>query len=106
MPTISRQISAATDDALSGLKFKVQGSPALVSLYASTETATETVSFSVGSQEFLSGGVMNVQTDDSVKINECALLQQEAVPAGEYYLSFPACAGTINFVLMIEPVPV
>jgi len=106
MPTISRQVAAATDDALSGLKFKVQGSPALVTLAASTETATEAVSFSVGSQEFLSGGVMNVRTDDSCSLETDVLLQQEAVPAGEYYLAIPACAGTMNYILVIEPVPV
>lgn len=106
MPTISRQVAAATDDALSGLKFKTQGTPALVTLVATTETATESCSFSVGSQEFLSQGVMNVKTTDSVDMSTDILLQQEAVPPGEYFLSFPACAGTINYVLIIEPVPV
>jgi len=106
MPTISRQIALATDDALSGLKFKVQGSPALVTLAASTETATEALSFSVGSQEFCSGAVMNVRTDDSCSVDRDVILLQEAVPAGEYYLAFAACAGTINYLLIIEPVPV
>ena len=105
MPTIARQVSAATDDALSGLKFKTQGSPALVTLAANTETAGETCSFSVGNQEYLSQGFLNVETGDLVDMQRDILLQQEAVPPGEYFLAFPAATGTINFVLIIEPVP-
>jgi len=105
MPSIRRQVSAATENALDGLKFRTQGSPALVTLAASTETATETVSFSVGNNDYLVSANMNVRTDDTVSLEDDVLLQQEAVPPGEYFLQFPACTGTIDFLLIIEPVP-
>lgn len=105
MPSIRKQISAATENALEGLKFRTQGAPALVTLAASTETAGETVSFSVGNNDFLVSANMNVRTDDSVSLEDDVLLQQEAVLNGEYFLEFPACTGTIDYLLIIEPVP-
>lgn len=107
MPTIRRTIAAATDDALQGLKFKVQGSPALVTLTASSPTGGETLSFSVGSQEFVSQALVNLEIASQVIDQERdVILQQEAVPAGEYYLAVPAVAADFSYCLIIEPVPV
>lgn len=107
MPTIKRIITAATDDALQGLKFKVQGSPALITLAASSATAGEDLSFSVGSQEFCSACEVNLEVANQViDMQRDIILQQEAVPAGEYYLRVPTVAADLSFCLIIEPVPV
>ena len=106
MPTIARVVAAATQDALSGLKFKTQGAPALVTLAASSATAGEDLSFSVGSAEFISQGEINLEAaDQRVSMNTDILLDREAVPAGEYFLSVPVVAGDMSFVLIIEPIP-
>lgn len=105
MPTIARVVAAATQDALSGLKFKTQGAPALVTLAASSATAGEDLSFSVGSQEFISQGEINLEAaDQMVDMQRDILLQQEAVPPGEYFLSVPVVTADMSFVLIIEPV--
>jgi len=105
MPSISRVVAAATQDALAGLKFKTQGAPCLVTLAASSATASEDISFSVGSQEFLSQAEMNLEVaNEVVDMQRDILLQQEAVPPGEYFLTIPACAATVQFRLIIEPV--
>jgi len=107
MPTISRVVSAATDDALNGLKFKTQGAPALITLVVSSATAGEDCSFTVGSVEFLSAGEINLEVANQVvDMDRDVLLLQEAVPPGEYFLSIPVVAADVSFVLIIEPVPV
>lgn len=106
MPTIKRKVSAATDDALNGLKFKTQGSPALVSLYASSATAGESLTFSVGSNSFVESAPMNLEiANEVVDPYRDGILVQEAVPAGEYFLSIPVVAADCSFMLVIEPVP-
>ena len=105
MPTIKRTVAAATDDALQGLKFKTQGAPALVTLAASTATGGETLTFSVGSNEFVSQAIVNIEVaSQTVDMQRDIILQQEAVPPGEYFLAVPAVAADMTFVLIIEPV--
>lgn len=105
MPSIKRTITAAVDDALLGLKFKTQAVPALVSLYASSSAAGESLSFSVGSQEFLNNGEINLEAADRViDTDRDALLLQEPVPPGEYFINVPTVAGDMTFLLIIEPV--
>jgi len=105
MPTIRRTVAAATDDALQGLKFKTQGSPALVTLAASSATGGETLSFSVGSNEFTSAALINLEAaSQMVDMQRDIILQQEAVPAGEYFLNVPVVAADMSFCLIIEPV--
>ena len=107
MPTIKRQVTAASDDVLQGLKFKVQGSPALITLAASSATAGESLSFSVGSQEYVSNAEINLEVANQViDMDRDIILNQEAVPAGEYYLSVPVVAADMSYALIIEPVPV
>ena len=105
MPTIKRTVAAATDDALQGLKFKTQGAPALVTLVASSATGGETLSFSVGSNEFASQAIMNIEVaSQTVDMQRDVILQQEAVPPGEYFLAVPTVAADMTFCLIIEPV--
>jgi len=104
MPTIRRQISAASDNVLEGLQFSVQDSPALVTLYAATATEGETLTFSVGSRQFAVGAVMNVEGSTGVvRTDTDMILDQEVVPAGKYFLEFPAVAANLMYLLIIEP---
>jgi len=107
MPAIRRVVAAATDDALNGLKFKTQGLPALVSLYASSATAGEDLSFSVGSVSFLTSGEINLEVANQViDLERDGLLVQEVVPAGEYFLEVPTVTADMSFLLVIEPIPI
>lgn len=105
MPAIKRVNVATTSDALNGLRFKNQGRPALVSLYASGVTNTDTVSFAVGQQEFLTDANPNVETTDVVDTDRDMILYREPVPAGEYFLSVTATTA-VNFLLVIEYAPI
>jgi hypothetical protein len=105
MPTIKRLVAAPTEDALLGLKFKTQESPALVTLAASSPTAGEDISFSVGSTEFLVAGEMNLEiANQTIDLARDTILFQEPVPAGEYFIRIPAVAADASFLLIIEPV--
>lgn len=104
MPSIKRVNVATTTDALNGLKFKVQARPALVTLFASAVTATDRISFSVGSNEVLVDASPNIESSaDVVSADRDTILFQERVPAGEYFLSVTATTA-INFLLVIDPV--
>lgn len=107
MPVIGpRTVTAATDDALQGLKFKVQGSPSLVSLYASSAAAGDTIEFSVGSREIAVDQQVNLESADRViDTDRDQLLFQERVPPGEFYLRIPAVGGAdLTFMLVIDPI--
>jgi len=106
MPAIRRVVAAASDDVLLGLKFKTQGSPALVTLIASSATAGEDLTFSVGSVVFLEAAEINLEVANQViDADRDVLLIQEAVPPGEYFLRVPVVAADMSFLLIIEPVP-
>jgi hypothetical protein len=105
MPTIKRLVAGPTEDALLGLKFKTQAAPALVTLAASSPTAGEDISFSVGSTEFLVAGEVNLEdANQSVNLERDTILFQEPVPPGEYFLRIPAVAADLSYLLIIEPV--
>lgn len=105
MPVIKRTVAAATQDALTGLKFKTQSVPALVTLAASSATAGESLSFSVDSQEFASAAVINLEAADRMVDEQRDIIMfQERVPAGEYFLAVPVVAGDMTFSLIIDPI--
>jgi len=104
VPTIRRQLTAATENALEGLKFSVQNGPSLVSIYAATATATETLSFSVNNQDVLVDAPVNVQASaDVLDTDRDQVLFREPVPAGKFYLRVPAVAGEFDYMIVIEP---
>ena len=103
MPAIKQTITAATTDALNGLKFKVQKRPALVSLWASAAAAGETCSFSVGGQEYLVDAVINLESADRViDTDRDQILFQERVPPGEYFLPMTSTGADTTYLLVIE----
>jgi hypothetical protein len=104
MPAIKRTISAATENALEGIKFSVLNSPALISLFASSATGGETLSFSIGDRDILVDAVVNLEAaSQTVDTDRDALLMQEAVPGGKLYLSVPTVAADMTYLLVIEP---
>jgi len=106
MPVIRRVITAATEDALSTLKFKTQSLAALVSLFMSSATAGEDASFSVDSQEFAQAAEVNLEIANQViDMERDAILFNEEVPAGEYFLRIPVVAVDMSFALVIDTVP-
>lgn len=99
-----RNIPATTADALNGLNFKVQPTPALVSLYASGATEGDTVGFSVDSNQYLVNGECNVEAASGVvDIDRDQMLFREPVPPGEYFLPATLTAD-VKFLLVIERV--
>jgi len=102
MPSIKRVNVGTTTDALNGLRYKVQGRPALVSLYASAVTATDIISFAVDSQDFLTNASPNIEASaDVVDTDRDQILFREPVPAGEYFIPLTATTA-VNFLVVIE----
>jgi len=104
MPAIKRVNVGTTTDALNGLKFKVQSRPALVTLFATCVTATDTISFAVGSSEIVVNASPNIESSADVVDNDRdGILFQERVPPGEYFIAITATTA-VNFLLVIDPV--
>jgi hypothetical protein len=104
MPAIKRTVDAAAENALEGLKFSVLNSPALVSLYASSGTAGNSLSFSIGDRDILVDAAINLEVRDrTIDTSVDALLIQEAVPAGKMYLNLPTPTTDITYQIVIEP---
>lgn len=102
MPSIRRSTSGTTQDALNGLRFKVQARPALVSLYAVGATEGDSLSFAVDSQEFMSNAQANVESASGVvDTDRDQLLFREPVPAGEYFLPLTMTTN-MQWLLVIE----
>lgn len=105
MPSIMRGVAATTSDALNGLQFKVQSRPALVSLYASGATEGDTISFAVGSVQYVINATVNVESASGVvDTDRDQILFRELVLAGEYFLPITVTAAAV-FLLVIEPLP-
>jgi len=62
MPSIKIANQATSANALNGLKFSTLAGPALVSLWATCVTVTDTISFSIGQKDVLNLGAPNIET--------------------------------------------
>ena len=106
MPTISlKNVAAGTANALDGLNFQSVPSPgALVSIAATTPTAGGTISYSVGTEQFLVKAQQNIESSaDEVDMDRDQILNREPVPPGKQFLS---CDTQIaNLVVTIETLP-
>lgn len=103
MPIIKRKVSAATENALQQLRFTNLGRAALVSLWASTATVSEVLSFGVGDLLVAESVAMNLEVaNEVVDTNRDQLLFREPVGAGQLVLSVPAVAADMSFLLVIE----
>jgi len=104
MPSIMlKNVAAGTADALTGLQFKVQNLPALVSLFATTPTAGALVSLTIGNLQVLVDAAINIEiAADVIDTDRDQVLFQERVPPGEYFL--PVAAQIANLLLVIDPI--
>ena len=102
MPTIrANNVAAGTANALDGLQFQVLDRPALISIYASTAVATGSISFSVGSKQYLDTCPLNTeQNADEVNTAFDQVLFRQAVPAGKMFL--PVQTQICNVMVVIE----
>ena len=105
MPSIRINNQASSANALQGLQFEELDGPALLSLYASSVTATDTVGLSVSGEQLLVDATPNLEVSaDVVDTNRDAILVREPVPAGKLFM--PVAATTaVNFLLVIEDLP-
>lgn len=104
MPAIRlSNVAAGTANALDGLQFQVLDQPSLVTIYATTAVAAGTISYSVGSEQFLDAASINIESSaDVVDTDRDLVLDREPVPAGKQFL---AVAGQVaNLLVIIEPV--
>ena len=88
MPTISlKTVAAGTANALDGLNFQSVPSPgALVSIAATTPTAGGTISYSVGTEQFLVKAQQNIESSaDVVDMDRDQILNREPVPPGKQF---------------------
>lgn len=103
MPAIKVANQATTTNAVNGLKFEdVPRGGALASLYASAVTVTDTIGFSVGSEDFLVNANPNIEISaDVVDTDRDQILFQEPVPAGKIFVPITATTA-VGFLLVLE----
>jgi len=77
---------------------------ALVTIYASTAAAGGTISYRVGTENFLQAAQTNIEKSaDEVNTNADMILDREPVPAGKQFLPVDAQVG--NILVVIEQLP-
>lgn len=106
MPAISlKNVAAATANALDGLKFQDIPEPgALVSIFGSTAVAGGNIDFSIGTEDFVKGGQLNIESSaDVVDTDRDQILMREPVPAGKMFLAVNA--QICNVMVLIEELP-
>jgi len=106
MPSIMlKNVAAGTANALDGLQFQNIPLPgALVTIYASTPTATGTIDYSVDTERFLVAAEQNVEiVADGVDTSRDKILDKEPVPAGKQFLAVNTQIA--NVLVVIEQLP-
>ncbi len=103
MPTskIANQVTAA--NAITGRKYSKLARAALLSLWCSAVTVTDTISFSVGDREILNLANPNIEISaDVVDISRDQILFAEPAEGGED-LFMPVTATTaVGFLILID----
>ncbi len=99
--------AATVQNAIDGLKFDTLDGPALITLYASTSNEGDTISYSVGQNDFLVDAEPNTEAASGVvDTDRDAILVREPVPSGKQFLRMVhGAAGNIKAMLVIEEVP-
>lgn len=103
MPSIKLVNVATTPNAVNGLNFEdIPPGGALLSLYASCVTATDTIGLKVGSEDFLVNGSPNVESAaDVVDTDRDQILYQEPVPQGKLFVPITATTA-VNALIVLE----
>ena len=103
MPTVKRKISAATSNAVSTLRFMNPKSPAAVSIWASSATAGEDLTFGVDDILLTEAAEINLEEANQViNTHRDQILFREPCPPGQYVLAIPAVAADLSFLIVQE----
>lgn len=103
MPVIKRKVSAASENVLTDRRFANLKGPALVSLWATTATAGEVLSFGVGDLLVAEACAINLEVaNEVVDTNRDQILWREPVASGQLTLAVPAVAADMSYILLIE----
>lgn len=104
MPSLSFSVTATTTDALSNRKFAVVPvGGALLNLWASCATATDSFGLSIGDRDIIvNGALMNVEAAASVvDIDRDQLIMNELIGGGQLFL--PVTLTTrVNFLIILR----
>jgi len=106
MPSIKRvNIAAGVVNDVDGLHFQdIPEGGALVSIYGSTAVVLGNIDYSVGTERFLVGAQLNVESSaDIVDTSADLVLDREPVPAGKQFLAVNA--QICNYLIVIEDLP-
>jgi len=105
MPSIKISNQTTAPNALTGLKFSKLARAALISLWVSAVTVTDTVSLSVGDREVLFNANPNIEiANDVVDVSRDQILFAEPAEAGED-LFMPVTATTnVHLLVLIDEV--
>ena len=106
MPAIKRTITAATENALTNLRFTRPKRATLVSLFASSAAAGDDLTFSVDDLVLADAMEVNIESADRVvDVSRDQLMFREPCPPGEYVLAVGSVGGTdLTYQLNIEAV--
>lgn len=107
MPTIKGSIAAATQDALANEKLRKISGPAVVTLAAVGQTATDRVKLTYGTTELTNSVQPNLVADaDAGPVFPNDVLVDGAVLSGggELALECTAVGAQINYCIVIQPV--
>lgn len=89
MPSLRFRVSSTTTDALANRKFAVVPGPgAILNVWASSVTTTDTFGLSVGDKEIMvNGSLMNVESAaDVIDSDRDHLVINEVIPGGQMFL--------------------
>ena len=105
MPSIKRTLTAADPNALSNLRFSNPKRPAAISLWASSVTAGEDLTFGV--DEMVIGEALEINLEIANQVVDTGrdqLLFREPVPPGQYILDIPVVATDMTYLMVQEVV--
>ncbi len=107
MPTIMRKnVAAGTPNDIDGLQFQDIPDPgALITIYATTAVAGGNIDYSIGTERFLVGAEVNIESSaDVVDTDRDKVLDREPVQGGKQFLAVNA--QIVNYQVVIELLPV
>jgi len=103
MPVIKRKVTAASANVVNGLRFSKQKRPFAASLWASTPTAGEALTFGVDDLIITEDAPMNLEiANEVVDTARDQILFREPCPSGEIVLGIPTVAADCSYLLNIE----
>lgn len=104
MPTLSFRTAATTTDALSNRKFAVvPGGGAILNVWASCVTITDTFGLSIGDRDIIvNGSLCNIEISTGVvDIARDHIVMNEVIPGGQLFLPVTVTTA-MNFIIHLR----